>query len=86
MHCFLGHQLRITKGQFPTLQTPYGHVPLYDPPAVAGEIIDDGWLGVDPPQAAYQPPSEQAMPEEEEEEEITDFDEDDPDDGSELFG
>jgi len=48
--CFLGHALRITKGPFHFLQTPYGAVPLHDIPAPTDqESLTDGWVGPELP-------------------------------------
>lgn len=48
--CFLGHALRITKGPFHFLQTPYGAVPLHDIPSPTDqESLTDGWVGPELP-------------------------------------
>jgi len=48
--CFLGHALRITKGPFHFLQTPYGAVPLHDIPTPTDqESLTDGWVGQELP-------------------------------------
>lgn len=48
--CFLGHALRITKGPFHFLQTPYGAVPLHDIPSpTEQESLIDGWVGPELP-------------------------------------
>lgn len=48
--CFLGHALKITKGPFHFLQTPYGAVPLHDIPTPSEqEAMTDGWVGPELP-------------------------------------
>jgi hypothetical protein len=48
--CFLGHALKITKGPFHFLQTPYGAVPLHDIPApTEQDSLTDGWVGPELP-------------------------------------
>lgn len=48
--CFMGHALRVTKGPFHFLQTPYGAIPLHDLPTVAEQdSIRDGWVGAELP-------------------------------------
>ena len=52
--CFLGHALRITKGPFHFLQTPYGAVPLHDIPSPTDqESLTDGWVGPELPITEY---------------------------------
>lgn len=72
--CFLGHALRITKGPFHFLQTPYGAVPLHDIPTPTDqESLTDGWVGPELPITEYIRQSVMA-------DELPDADEDDDDD------
>jgi len=48
MFCFLGQRMHITRGANQSLITPYGALSLALP-QVAGDIVEDGWLGSELP-------------------------------------
>lgn len=96
--CFLGHALRITKGPFHFLQTPYGAVPLHDIPAPTDqESLTDGWVGPELPITEFVRQSvtaDEVVEDDLDAEDATDVedyeegeetDEDVPHDGTELF-
>lgn len=93
--CFLGHALRITKGPFHFLQTPYGAVPLHDIPTPTDqESLTDGWVGPELPITEFirQSVTAEESPDDEEDD-VDDMDvdgdiDDDgdiPHEGTELF-
>jgi len=83
VYCFMGHSLRVTKGPFHFLQTPYGAVPLHDIPSPDDADVIDGWMGTETPVTEYSLPASEdelaTMPEEDDESV------DDDDNETELF-
>ena len=83
VYCFMGHSLRVTKGPFHFLQTPYGAIPLHDIPTPDDDDVIDGWMGTETPVTEYSLPASEdelaTMPEEDDEPV------DDDDNETELF-
>jgi hypothetical protein len=57
VYCFMGHSLRVTKGPFHFLHTPYGAIPLHDIPAPTEDDVIDGWMGTDVPVTDFSLPA-----------------------------
>ena len=91
--CYLGHALRITKGPFHFLQTPYGSIPLNEIPSPTDQgALLNGWVGPELPITEYvRPPVDDPHDElsvfnaELDEEEAAAMDEEIPHDETELF-
>ena len=85
VYCFMGHVLRITKGPFRFLQTPYGAIPLHDVPTPDAQETDDGWMGQELPLTEFSITATAVEDDSEEPDEEADETTDDDDDGDQSF-
>lgn len=85
VYCFMGHSLRVTKGPFHFLQTPYGAIPLHEVPTPTADDVIDGWMGTETPVTDFSLPATESAADTSDDADIQTFDDEDDDGGTELF-